>query len=308
MLNRIISPILIILAMYFIGSMISDYWDEIIRGPEQVNKFYFTAAVVLFQIYWVYQIFLWRWILTSFGVRVRMVSASRLYFTNNLLAYIPGKIANIIGMAGLAGRMEISKASVISTVILFQIYALISGTALIGMLSYFLSDNEIKLYTPFAWFHLFVWLSVAGLISITPRMLKGTLRVVKKLTKRKMLEVTMPFGLIIQHILAYSMGWLLLGLVVYLLLHSFGVSFQVISMPLIIVIFISSYLVGLLAFIVPAGVGILEAGMIFGLSSYVSIEQAFFSVISFRFIGLLLSIVSLAGVLLYLRVSRLERG
>jgi uncharacterized membrane protein YbhN (UPF0104 family) len=289
--SRSVGLVLVGLALFFIGKTVVQYWDTVRAGPQDLNVRYLLAAALLFLFYSLYQTGLWRWILSGFGARLDYLTASHLFFTNNLLAYIPGKVANVTGMATLAKRKRISPTHVVTTVVLFQLYSLISGTGLIAILSVLL-PTELGAVMPVGWLWMIGIASLVGLLLISPHCLRWTFALLRRLSGRNIADVELPFRTTLAHLVAYGIGWLLTGAAMWCLFMGFGPKGQVLSFPAVVVVFLGSYLVGLLAIAIPAGIGISEAGMVYGLGALIGPEQALFGAASFRLVMLAISLIS----------------
>ena len=233
------------------------------------------------------------------GTKVDFRSASYMFFSNNLLAYIPGKLANAIGMATLARRRNISIPNTITTVILFQIYSLISGTFLISFLSFRLS-RDIKSLVPLEGLWIIGLASAIGLLLISPICQSWTINLIRKITGKDIIQTRISLSKSLLHITFYGIGWFISGFSMCFLLRSFGPDDQIIPVTSVLIILLLSYLIGLLAITVPAGIGVLEASLIYGLSTIVPTSQVLFSAGSFRLIALGTTLIS------WLVVSRLN--
>ena len=272
-------------AAYFIYSIISEAWPSLILGPEFFNIKYYLVATSMIFIFWLWQVLLWRSILKTLGTELSFLNSSYLFFSNGLLAYIPGKIGNLVGMASIADNMNISKVNTVTVVLIFQIYALISGTAVIFLSALFI-DEHYSISLPGYMLQLIGLSSLVGLVMISPYGLRFTQIVLKKIFSIEFPASLLNFKKSLIYLFLYGVGWIMQVLVVFFLFKSFLSNAIEVTFPLIATTFISSYLSGLLVVIVPSGIGILEAGLVFFLQSIIPLEGIVFSLISFRILAI----------------------
>lgn len=269
------------IAIFYIGLQIFENWQNLGEGFPEIKINYFIFYLIFLQIYFLYQANIWKLVLKSLNTKINFNKSLYMYFSNNLLAYTPGKIANALGMASVAKKFKISIPNVITTLILFQIYSLISGTLLISLFSFFgnvQTINNLKLEN--MWI-LFI-ASLTGMILIHPSIQQYTIDFIKKISNKSILNPNNNFRVSLSHILRYAIGWLIYCLSFTFLIKSLIINSDVMIYPTIVVIFIGSYLSGLLTFVVPAGFGIVEAGLMYGFSSLFQIKEIIFVIIIFR--------------------------
>ena len=74
----------------------------------------------------------------------------------------------------------------------------------------------------------------------------------------QMYLITLPFKYHLTHIAIYFISWFILGSSVLFLANSFGVQLPFSAVIDVILVFVASYLMGLIAITLPSGLGILE--------------------------------------------------
>ena len=280
-LLRFISYIFFGVAIFYVFNYIRLNWLKLGEGIPTFNLKYFILYFFFLQLYFLYQVNIWRLVLNSLNTKLNYIESAYMYFSNSLLAYTPGKIANALGMATIAKRSKISIPNVITTVILSQIYSLISGTLLISLFS-LISDFKIidNLILENIW--ILSIASLIGVILIHPSIQKYTITFIKNITGKKIKNPNNSFKVSISHIIQYLIGWLIYCYAFTYLIKSLNFDSQILLYPIVVVIYISSYLCGLLSFVVPAGFGILEAGLIYGFNSIIETNQIILLILLFR--------------------------
>lgn len=270
-------------AMIFIYSAVIENWDTISSVPPiKSYKYLFSGALAL-QVYWLYQVTLWRWIIGTYGERVSYLDSCIFFFSNSFFAYIPGKIANIIGIAVIAERTGFSPRRAVTTVLLFQIYALISGTAVVALMGVIVPRESLSPGIN-DWLWVFGIASTIGLLMVAPNIQRITWRTLGLAMKRN-LEVQMPpFSRMLLQILSYGAGWFLPCLALWFFFKALLPEGAQIYFPLVMLVFVASYLLGLISVFVPAGLGVLEAGLVLGLTPDIGTNVVLWGAAVFRLV------------------------
>ena len=289
---NILSLLFIGMAFVFITRMIGDQWAFVKEGPETINWKMLFAGVFFFEIYWIYQVLHWKRIMNVMGSNLSFLQALLFFFSNNLLAYIPGKIANVAGMAVIAQKSNVSRMHTVTTVVLFQIYSLVSGTALIALLR-LLFDQNIERLIPEKWIPVLCLMALGGLVIMAPKLMNRIIAMIKKLTGREIREVNLTFKYHLTHLIIYFFSWMIMGVAMWFILASFSEK-TLFDIPLISVtiVIVASYLMGLLAFFVPAGLGVAEVGIVYGFMKLCEPAQAVWGAASFRLVALTTTLFS----------------
>jgi hypothetical protein len=272
-------------------------WDQISSLWNTATKVNILTVWTGIFVYYFYQIKLWRSIFTHVWEKRSYLLICQIYFTSNLLAYIPGKVANFFGIAAIADRNNLSKTQVIHTAILFQIFALASASivavACLSITDLHLLGFSGKLLIPFL-------LTGIGIIFLLLNskfysLLNYTLT---KLFKFNVDVKTVGFFSSVKFIFFYSVAWLINSLVfvyIFTVFDTSGLQGQFASghgmLVNVALLFIVCYSVGLVTFFVPAGLGVADLGLIGGLSQITTLEASVLIVLSHRALTMLSSLV-----------------
>lgn len=273
--------LIVFLSIIFIGYVIENNWSAIKHGPDQFNIYKFIAGIFLIQIYWFYQAIIFRFIYSKIDQKPNYISICRIIFLNNLLAYIPGKIIGLIGVANFSSKINLSSSSILWTIILFQVYSFISAGLVFLFLINFsnIENNNTQLII----FSIFLGTCFLLFSNIFKTLLIKLFGFFKKFPKISIKDISFYSNIV--SILLYTQSWIIAGLSLWFILNSFSLNW--ISIPEVIIIWIVSYIIGQLAIIAPAGIGILEASLILLLSRIIPIDIVVYSVASFRIIIIL---------------------
>ncbi|MDH3972706.1 MAG: flippase-like domain-containing protein [Deltaproteobacteria bacterium] len=296
---RLAALLMFVLASYYIYKMVYSQWELVRKGPREINWEMVAFGLFIFELYWLYQIYHWKRIMAVLGSSLGFIHSCQMFVTNNLLAYIPGKFANIMGMAMLAKKKNVSRIHTVTTVILFQIYSLVSGVLFIAAVMVG-SNGNVKNLISEEWIPFLCAGALCGIVMVMPATVNRVLALVRKITGRQVEEVRISFVDHLAHLLIYFFSWLILGLSMYFIVSGLGENLLTkVYIFEITIIIIASYLMGLLAFFVPAGFGVAELGLVYGFMKLFEPAQAVWGAASFRIAGLVTLILSYLLLLLF---------
>ncbi len=289
---NLINLVLVVLVIFFVFRFFKLQWGKISGSSSvSVDIHLLCLGVILFEIYWFYQIFFWRHVMRLMGEQLSFINTGVFLFTNCLLAYIPGKVANVVGMASLANKSSVSKSKTITTVVLFQIYALVSGILVVSILWNFV-NHRLRSSIPFYWI-LLLWLfAIIGVICISPYFIKLTLSILRKVLKKDIADVSLPFKSHLVHLSMFFVAWFIMGFALLSLSNSFGSTLPFYDVFDVVLVFVVSYLMGVIAVTLPSGMGVVELGLLYGFSVLYNPKQAIFVAIAFRLTAIFTVLVS----------------
>ncbi|MBI4238648.1 MAG: flippase-like domain-containing protein [Deltaproteobacteria bacterium] len=301
---QVATGLLIAAAVASIGYQVAAQWDVLRHGPATWYWPLWIAAGLLLDLYWFYQILLWRRIMSMLGSRVDWSVAVRLFFISNLLAYIPGKVANVLGVAAFAHRYRISAVHAGATVVLLQIYSLLSGVLLIAV-AWALWPEALQRVFPSGTMPALLVIAGIGLLVVCSPLLDVCVRWLLRCMGRPVVAIGLSPSRHLCNVGQYLGGWVLPGASLWCVVVSF-LPQDVVWPPVLGVtaIFIGSYLLGLIAVLMPAGLGVTEAGLIFGLTRYCGTAHAVWGAVVLRGLILLTTILPLCILLLRARVGK----
>ncbi len=234
------------------------------------------GSVVLLMAGYAYSSLLWRQMVVEMGgPRIGSWSAIRLFMVANLGRYVPGKVVQIAGLAMLARRKGVSPATATTAAVLGQAFAL-AGATIIGLGAFFGEHTRYRIY---GWLGLAVMLALIVLSSI-PGPARKLQALWIRLAARNAGEPSTPasslddsaasapdmplaglgekgFGL--RWTWRYLLNWTIYGGAFWLLFLGMEewATFLTIAPA-----FAAAYVVGYLAFFMPAGGGIREGMLI----------------------------------------------
>ena len=200
----------------------------------------------------------WRTVLAGVGNRLRWSDAQRVYFLGQLGKYIPGGVWSVLAQATMAKDLHVprtrSAAASLVAVILSVVTAAVGGALLL-----LVAGRDVL--GEYGWMLLLV---LPLLVLLHPAVLAWALGLVARITRRQI-----SVGRIHERYLAGAAGWFLFGqlvagLQIYWLAGMIGGTYPD---PLrAIGLFMLAGALGILVVIAPAGAGVRELVIVFGLS------------------------------------------
>lgn len=296
---------LVLLATWFIFGTVEQNWTDMRSRAIAVDLKRLLTAFVAIHVYWAYQISLWRRIMEQLGSPLSWLAAAHMFLVNNLLAYIPGKVANLVGTSMAASRQGARPLHAGATVVLFQIYALISGTGVVGLLA-LVSVARVDALLPDAVLPILILAALTGMLLLSPKLADQVFVLVERLTGRDIGRVSLSYGQHLNNLVLYALGWFVFGGAMWLLISAFGEPISLVAWFYITAVTVASYLLGLLVVTLPGGIGITESGLVYGYLKLFPASQALAGAAFFRLGFLLATLTSL--ILVGLAQRALSRG
>ncbi|MBI3441566.1 MAG: hypothetical protein HY052_07170 [Proteobacteria bacterium] len=270
--RRVISAVATALVFLFFFYVLEQQW--------QAGKFHelkYPIAPILFSALGMFSLavllgFFWCWILGLVsGQRVRLRALFYVHFVSWLARYIPGKIGPIVGKIVLGENISYRRSALITSVLYENVFFIGSGvsTALLCLgpaslrriLSPTLSER---------WIMILALALIAGLL-LTSYLLPVFMR--RFLRSRGGVDQAIPAKSVVMLFISYHFAHLAAGAGFYFLLR---LLIPQTGVPLVdaIGMLTAAHIVGALAFIVPAGLGVRESILSLLLVSYMPMDQA----------------------------------
>jgi hypothetical protein len=229
------------------------------------------------------------------GGRLTMREAAGIWTVSSLGKYVPGKVWAIAGMAMLAKRVGVPPWIATGAAVLNQILAIGAGVVVVAF------TGTSLLEARYPWLRTAMWILLA-LVVVGVVVLSST-DVVRRLLVAAGVEVGdtagPPFGALLVAGLANGIAWLGYGVSLWLLAR--GLTEVPLPLGLAIGAFAASYLIGFLALVAPAGLGVRESVFILMLDHAVGTPAAVALAVASR---LLLTVTELGAAVPFLLDSR----
>lgn len=224
-------------------------------GLPSLDPRWFAGSVVVLVVYYAALVENWRAVMSALEVPLGWRRAFRIIYLSNLAKYLPGGIWNLVGRVAMCKADGIPVATATLS-LLVELTAQVAAMAVVAMVTL---SSAVEHLVPFPlWYLLPVpILVVAG---THPRFVNALLAATERLTRRTLPRMTISYGTMLALQARFLGAWATLcvgcammgraiggpsaGMLDSALLHAGAISI--------------SWLVGLLAFIVPGGLGVRE--------------------------------------------------
>ena len=241
-------------AAVFLGLTIARNWGELRAFDWRVRWGQLAASVVALAGVLAWGVVVWKRVLDRFEhPPVGIGALLRIWFASNLARYIPGKIWQFVGAAGLARAAGLSRVVILSSMVVHVGLSLLSAAAVSAMA--LATWDAVPVPAPLLWL-----LAAASLALVHPAVINAGLRLVPKALHDRVLRWngSWPDGLGLLGLSVVS--WVLYGLAFVLFLDA------LVDVPPSAVVPLTgvnalSFLAGYAFFLAPAGVGAREVAM-----------------------------------------------
>jgi len=292
MIKRAVQLLAFSIALIFLGSLFWKYSGELSSFHWRLDYFYLSVAV--FMLFSMFLLAVWGWalILNVLNLKISFKKSMEIWVASIIGKYIPGKIWFLLGRVYLAQKLGIPKAK-ISLATLLEIILMQASAIFVYFISLFFWQEAPILGSLKP---LLIIICILCLILMHPRLLEWLINLALKITGRKTIQITVTYRDILYLLFFYMFFWAMFGAAIFFLGRVFY-PIPITQLPAICGIWVISVILGVLAFIVPGGLGVREGIFVFLLSFLLppalTLIIAIFSrilltVLEIIFIGLLL--------------------
>jgi hypothetical protein len=235
-----------VLVLAFVARALTARWDEY-RALEisfRLRPGWVVLSIGLVLVTYLIQIESWRRVLAGWRQRLPYRAAARIWLVANLGRYLPGKVWTVAGMVVLVQRAGVAGWAGTASAVAMQALAFGTGVAA-AVWGLPAADLGMSLAVGLAVaVGLLLAMGSAKLIRLANRWLSGA-----------PLQPLPPLAVLSGAVLMF-IGWLGYGLAFWALARGIGAT--QISIPTAVGVFATGYLVGWIAIVLPAGVGVRE--------------------------------------------------
>jgi hypothetical protein len=238
----------------------------------------------------------WNFILAALGNRISHLRMVRVYFLSELGKYLPGKLWTPMSRILMAERAGIPKVMAVATMGTQMVIQIISAMLAVMLTLPFLPLLSGELSRKLLYFAVII---PAGLIALHPRIFNPILNWLLARVSKVSLQARLQYRFILLIMLYWTSLWFLRGFSVFVLLKAMYHGPLPASAPIGCVgVSTFSWLTGMLAFLVPAGLGVAEGmnaelfKLLFGIEFGVAATIAIFG----RLLGMAAEMITIAGI------------
>lgn len=196
----------------------------------------------------------WRVLLADLGSRLHPAQAASVFFVGQLGKYLPGSVWTVVAQTDMAARLEVPRRRTAMVGIVALVMSVLTG-AFVGIPAIPLALDRLHVDVP-AW--LVIAAAVIALGVMSPPVLNRCIDLLFRVTKRPPLEHRLSAVAVILAFAWFVAAWVTMGLSVLVLADDLGAPTG--SLWHILVVTVCGYalsgVLGMLGFVVPAGVGI----------------------------------------------------
>ena len=274
----------IIAVVIFISTYLYTHFNSIVKILDVIPMF---NLIIAFSALFLAKVLLSYAALLSVRYVAMPISFSKMYSIYNitqLAKYIPGSIWQFVGRAGAYAKEGMSISNIKKSIFIEMLWVLTSAFVLgsLLVLSGDLFDFKFIIDKAEKYF-LFYALTLMLFITITGYYYKKTFSLVSLFLQNYSLNIKMVITLI--------PIWFLLGMSFFITLEPYMQSISITQFIDIVGVYALAYAIGFLVPFAPAGIGIREAILVAGISSFISMEEAIVLASLNRIIYILLEIV-----------------
>jgi len=261
---RFILKSLIVLGIfYFLGKNLYLGWDQIDFKTIDLNYAILSLSFAVLILYFCLNALGWIIILNKLGVGIECFKAIKIIYYSNLGKYLPGKVWSIIGKIYLAEKEGLPRDKVVISIVLELVLGILSGFFIFLMYDRnYLSGLMLVL------------LSIVLLVRLARRgFLSTVLKPLLERLKINSIQIELSFSGVLIVFGYYCLLWFFAGSAFFLLINSLTL-LSVLRILDVTAIFAFSFVTGLLAVFVPAGLGVREGVMVYFLSNFLPVPTA----------------------------------
>ena len=250
-LLRAAQIVLVAATIYFLAAYLVRSWASVKDYDWTLQPGWLALSAVAFLLFYLMQAVFWWLLLRGFALRSPFPVAAATWAKSILARYIPGNVFMYLSRAWLCHAQGLAVDRVTAAMVYEQ--ALGVGSALVAMAVLF----------PFWEYH--PGATALSLIAIPvilallhPRVFAPLSAWALRVLRRPPLDVTLDFGAVLMLMGCFVVSWFVAGAGAWFLARAVT-GLAVDALPLVIVTNALAYVVGMVAFVFPSGIGVREA-------------------------------------------------
>ncbi|MCB9479652.1 MAG: flippase-like domain-containing protein [Deltaproteobacteria bacterium] len=253
--------------VFLIGVLIAG-WEQIREQNLTLHWGPLTLATLLNAVFFVPQAVVWRDVVTRLGYPIPALTGVHAWAASQVSKYVPGKVMLFVVRAALAGREGVPKAATILGVFV-ELLLNMAGAAVVfliwgGALLTKLAELQVPTWLPPV-------LAACVFIGMHPRIMNFGINLGLRLLKREPVLIDLPFHRTLALGALLSGAWVVHGVSAYFCFAAIGITPEQ-GVGVYAAIFALGWLIGLLGFVTPGGIGVREGAIAAMLSVYYSLE------------------------------------
>lgn len=254
-LKRLVKYLLPLAIFVFLARSIYTNWEQIREYPWQFDLPLLALAVVFGSTWFFLRAWIWAQLVHEMHEKLPYWPAFRVFMISEVARYVPGKIWQYVSRIYLAERYNIPPALTLTSALIELLLIMVAaGGITLANASRVLPQLEEQ-YRP-----LVVVGILAALALVHPRSLRTWSRLLARFLRQEWVPFDVRYSHLVMILMASLLTWVLAGMGFACFVQSLTPSAAGRTVQLI-TIYAASWLIGLLAVVVPAGVGVREGTM-----------------------------------------------
>ena len=253
--QRVFAVLLIAATGWYLISAIAGNWQELRTFDWNVDPFYLVISVIAHVAVLGWGVFVWGRVLRSFEhPPVPFPALLRIWFLSNLARYVPGKVWQFLAVAQLGRNVGLSGAILLTSLLVHTALSLLAAM----ILGVFAIGGDLFLGFPA--------LVIAGAATaialglVHPTVLNTAIGIVPRLLRREVVSWKGSWWRGVGLLWLSLLSWIFYGAAFSLFVASLA-RIPVAAVPALSGINALSFVIGYLAIITPAGMGVREVAM-----------------------------------------------
>ncbi|WP_324650854.1 lysylphosphatidylglycerol synthase domain-containing protein [Georgenia sp. H159] len=232
---------------------VSSQWSDVSAALASLSPAGIVAVLGISLVYVCLTMLSWRAVMTDLGSPLAVTDSSRVFFVSQVGKYLPGGVWNIVAAAEMGADHRIPRRRSVSAMAVSILVSIVTGL-LLAVVAVLLGPSDIR--DTYGWV---VWSLPLFVVLLAPPVLNRVLGLALSLVRRPPLEKPLSLGGITRSAGWALAGWIVAGVQVWVIGTSLGMDVTVATLALAVGGYALAWIVGFLAIVVPAGVGVREA-------------------------------------------------
>ncbi|MEJ5307393.1 MAG: lysylphosphatidylglycerol synthase domain-containing protein [candidate division WOR-3 bacterium] len=262
---NVVLVLIVIAIVFFIFYKLFGYIKQVDFRSIKFNFFFLILSFMMIPIWYFFMCFSFKRILISLGHDVDLYTLMRIIGISMFGKYIPGKLWFTVGRIALLERVGVPKKKSFTAVVLETYLLLLTGAFFFLVTIIRSNQNILYIILSLIFFLFFILLSF-------PTVFKKVINLLFKFLKKDKFDFVIGIYEYIFIMFLYFLVWIFSGVEFYFLIYSFTLkTYDFIGL---LSVYPSSWVVGFLSILMPAGIGVREGMIFFLLKEYTGVEIA----------------------------------
>jgi glycosyltransferase 2 family protein len=261
-MKRYLKLLVLLVITYFFAFYLYDNWNKINEFRCDINWFYLAlSSLTLLLTFFLLPVSL-RNVVCFFNCDISLKKMSIIFYGSQFAKYLPGGIWGYVGRVYLYRKESMSVINASKSVLLETLLILASGLFVSLCCLCFFDNHLLPNHIPTG--HLRaagIVFFIVLLVVMNPTVLNRFLKVVPKRFKSEDLMFDFHYSALVRPSLCLVAFWMGIGIGFWLLIKSF-IQIEPSLLPVTTGAFILSWIIGLMFFFLPAGLGARELGLV----------------------------------------------